>query len=486
MKVEMFNRRRFCAVSFILAAALSLGGACANSENAGAKATVESLKITGAPDTAVDLSEKSVQLGVEYSPEENVAPFAVRWYCDGQSVATVNESGIVTLLSAGKVVISASVIGKREISDKVTIEVKSEEQTVSSLRLTGRPENDTVSFPCEPFTLSYISAPENAEEFSAEWYSTSENVATIDEKGEVRVHGKGATEIGVRVRGKKSVSDSFVLYVGGAPRVREIAISGKPQKNTMRAGTSTFLSCEYLPQDCGWFKEEWHSSNVSVAQIGENGELAAIGEGKAIITLTAKGTSVSDSFELIVSKGLDPLCEDFEYAALENGAGDGNYRKIAKNYDGINVTLTEIAEEIPQGGSGKALKIFADRAAFAGVILIPRANVTAGETYRFSAKIKMLSRPASGDAFVFCNVKTGGITKCVFETKSLAEGENVLLTGEFTADISGEITLEIFVHNGKGEEMQVSFSIDDVALIVGSGTNGAAQENKEGYGNEIA
>ena len=255
MKVEMFNRQRFCAVSFILAAALSLGGACANTENAGAKATVESLKITGAPDTAVDLSEKSVQLGVEYSPEENVAPFAVRWYCDGQSVATVNESGIVTLLSAGKVVISASVIGKREISDKVTIEVKSEEQTVSSLRLTGRPENDTVSFPCEPFTLSYISEPENAEEFSAEWYSTSENVATIDEKGEVRVHGKGATEIGVRVRGKKSVSDSFVLYVGGAPRVREIAISGKPQKNTMRAGTSTFLSCEYLPQDCGWFKD---------------------------------------------------------------------------------------------------------------------------------------------------------------------------------------------------------------------------------------
>ena len=58
MKEKMFNRRRFCAVSFILAAVLSLGGACANNENAGALHPVESLKITGAPETAVDLSEK--------------------------------------------------------------------------------------------------------------------------------------------------------------------------------------------------------------------------------------------------------------------------------------------------------------------------------------------------------------------------------------------------------------------------------------------
>ena len=36
MKEKMFNRRRFCAVSFILAAVLSLGGACSNNENAGA------------------------------------------------------------------------------------------------------------------------------------------------------------------------------------------------------------------------------------------------------------------------------------------------------------------------------------------------------------------------------------------------------------------------------------------------------------------
>lgn len=463
MKEKMFNRRRFCAVSFILAAVLSLGGACANNENAGALHPVESLKITGAPETAVDLSEKSVQLGVEYSPEQNVEPFAVRWYCDGQSVATVSENGTVTLLSAGKIVISASVIGKREISDKVTIEVKNDETPVTSLKLTGRPENDTVSFPSEPFTLSYASKPENADEFSAEWYSTSDNVATIDEKGKVRVHGKGATEIGVRVKGKKSVSDSFVLYVGGAPRVCEIAISGKPQNNTMRAGTSTFLSCEYLPQDCGWFKEEWQSSDVSVAQIGENGELIAVNEGRATITLTAKGTSVSDSFELVVSKGLDPLCEDFEYAALENDAGSGNYRKIAKNYEGVNVSLTDNAEEIPQDGSGKALKVSAGRAAFAGVILIPRATVTAGKTYRFSAKIKMIDRPASGDAFVFCNVKTDGKTH-VFKTNSLAAGESVLLTGEFTAENGGEITLEIFAHNGKGEEMQISFCIDDVAL----------------------
>ena len=485
MKEKMFNRQRFCIVAFILAVVLSFGVGCASDGNNGATVPVESLKITGAPESAVDISEKFVQLGVEYSPKENIEPFAVRWYCDGQSVANIDEGGKVTLLSAGKVVISASVIGKREISDKITLEVKSEQNPVTGLSVKGRPENDTVAFPCEPFTLTYEFEPENADAFSVEWYSTSANVATINKKGEVRVNGKGATEIGVRVKGKKSLSDSFVLYVGGAPSVSEISISGKPQNNTMRAGTSTFLSCEFLPSDCGYFKEEWQSSNVSVAEIGENGELVAVSEGKTMITLTAKGKSVSDSFELSVTKGLDLLCEDFEYATIENGVGSGNYRKIEKNYSDVNVTITDNSEEIPQNGSGKALKVSAENMAFAGVRLTPKANVTVGETYRFSAKIKMISRPASGDAFVFCNVKTGGMAKSVFETATLSEGESVILVGEFTADISGEILLEIFAHNGKGEAIKVIFCIDDVTLVAGS-ASGQAQMKTGVNGYEIA
>lgn len=482
----MLNRRKLCIILFILAAVMSFGVACASDGNNGATVPVESLKITGAPESAVELSEKSLQLGVEYSPKENVEPFAVRWYCDGQSVATIDENGKVTLLSAGKVVISASVIGKREISDKVIIEVKSEENPVTALTLKDRPENDTVSFPCKPFTLTYSVEPENADAFSAEWYSTSANVATINENGEVRVNGKGATEIGIRVKGKKQVSDSFVLFVGGATEVSEVSISGKPQNNTMRAGTSTFLSCEYLPADCGWFEEEWNSSDVSVAKISENGELVAIKEGKATITLTAKGKSVSDSFELSVTKGLDLMHEDFECATIENGAGSGNYRRIEKNYNGVNVTITDDAEEIPQGGSGKALKVSADGEAFAGVVLVPKATITAGETYRFSVKVKMLSRPDTGNVFVFCNVKTGGVTKKVFDTRNLSDGESVLLEGEFTADISGEVTFEIFAHNGKGEAINVSFCIDDVMLDTDSGVNGQAIIKKEEDDYEVA
>lgn len=469
MKEKTFNRRIICIVSFILVAIMSLGVACTSDENKGATVPVESLTITGAPESAVELSEKFVQLGVEYSPKENVEPFAVRWYCDGQSVATIDENGKLTLLSAGKIVVSASVIGKREISDKVIVEVKNQENPVTSISVNGRPQNDTVSFPCEPIPLSYSAEPENADAFSVEWYSTSASVATIDENGVVRVKGNGATEIGVRVNGKKSVSDCFVLYVGGVTSVSEIRISGRPQNDAMRAGTSVFLSCEYQPLDCGWFKEEWQSSNETVAKIGENGRLVAVSEGKATITLTAKGKSVSDSFELSVTKGLDLMCEDFEYASLENGTGSGNYRKIAKNYDGVNVIVTDDADEIPQGGSGKALKISAEQKAYAGVILIPQAHVTEGETYSFSVRVKMLSRPATGNAFVFCNLKADGKDKCVFETATLAEGESVLLVGEFTADKSGEISFEIFAHSGiKDEAIDVSFCIDDVALVIKS------------------
>ncbi len=452
-------------VCFSLAAVAALAFTGCSSEAGTEIFSIETLKITGAPQS-VNLSEKSVRLGIEYAPEKNVEPFAVRWHCDGQSVATIDEQGVLSLFSAGKVIVSASVIGKREIADRVAIEIVSKEEKISGVSITGRPENDTVTYPCEAFTLSYSTEPEE-KEFAAEWYSASSKTATIDENGKVRVHGKGATEIGVRSKTDNKVKDSFVLYVGGAENVRQISIAGKPTDGAMRAGTSVLLSCKYEPGDCAWFKETWQSSDLSVAAVDENGKLTAVGEGETTITLTAEGKNLSDSFLLTVSKGLDALCEDFEYAFISGGSGYGNYRSIAKNYDGVRVSITEEQSEIPRGGYGKALKVSADSNAYAGVILLPREGVKAGTTYRFLAKIKVISVSCES-AYVFCNLKADGKTY-VFgggeqSGNPVPAGESIVLGGEFTALRDGAISLEIFIHNG-GETIAATFTIDDVNLI---------------------
>lgn len=463
----MKEKKSFKKISAIIAAifVLSAFGGCSADKTE--RTPVETLTITNAP-KEVDLSEKTVRLGVEYTPKENVVPFAVRWHCDGQSVATVDERGVLTLVSAGKIVVTASVIGKREVSDKVAIEVTGGQTEVSSITVTGRPENDTVAFPCEPFTLSYKTDPV-AEDLAVEWYSTSSATASIDENGLVRVRGKGATEIGVVSKTNKKVKDSFILYVGGAQSVRGVSIVGKPTNNTMRAGTSTALLCGYEPRDCGWFEEVWSSSEPEVATVDESGKLTAVAEGQTTITLGVKGKDVSDSFILTVGKGLDPLCEDFEYALIKDGFGYGNYRSIAKNYDDVILSLTEDKTEIPSGGSGKALKAEAASNAYAGAILTPRDGIKVGVKYRFSAKIKLLS-VSGGSAYVYCNVKMSGSKNPDSfayggdELKLVSDGESIVLTGEFTVE-NADVSFEIFVCDTKHSAVAVSFTIDDVIVV---------------------
>lgn len=457
-------------IALLCAMCMSVFAAC-NTVPAPELTDVTAIQITGKPtDNTVALSTGSVTLGIASTPAENVKPFSIKWTSNNQAVATVDRDGKLTLLSGGRTTVTAAVVGEETVSDSFTLNVTddSERNPVTSITITGRPAEDRVEVGSEPIQLNFTHAPADADAFVVEWSSDRSQVATVDAKGLVTVHGAGMANIAVTVKGLAGggVADSFVLQVGDSmielpDPVETVTITSKPDNNRLREGATWPLSYSYTPVDCANFDVVWASSDENVATVSKIGEIVAKKSGTAEISLTVKGTAIKDEFTLTVIEPLDPFIEDFESVTLAGSTGSGNYKVIRNNYDNVTCTITANADEIPTGGSGKALKVATAAVAYPGAVLQPNKLPTAGRTYTVTAQIRALTRRTN----VCLNVKPIDNTNTVANgSVILEEGASGVLTVQFNAEqVTENFNLEFFAINSG--EVPTEFTVDDVTIV---------------------
>lgn len=197
---------KILAISLLVICAFWCFPACGAKE----EVNVTKIEITGKPSAEISLSDDFISLGISAIGK---GEFSVHWHSNTQTVATVDETGKVTLHSAGRVTITANVIGQEEISDSVIIIVSDDKKPLETITITNIPEDYTITFTeGKTLQLGYSSLPVDAQSFAVEWYSSTSSVATIDKNGLVTLKGKGKTTIRVRVR-ETEIEDSFTLIV---------------------------------------------------------------------------------------------------------------------------------------------------------------------------------------------------------------------------------------------------------------------------------
>ena len=115
---------------------------------------------------------------------------SVTWASSNNSVATVDQNGVVTVLGLGDVSITASHLN---VSDSASIEV------VEIDTLEVFPENIEVSRIDESFSFSVLAKDERGRQIDhvggLQWESSNQLVATVDSTGKVTSHDLGETTI---------------------------------------------------------------------------------------------------------------------------------------------------------------------------------------------------------------------------------------------------------------------------------------------------
>ena len=256
----------------------------------------------------VNLTQETVNLSVDNKVSllayvENVSNYQISWTSSNKEIAVVNTIGIVTALSEGTTIITASYIHTdgKIYTDNCLINVSGGQ----NVKVTD------ITFPGEELVISKnsqtkiepIISPTDVMINSIKFNSNNSNIATINSDGVLNTYTKGNVMIEVVVNDK--YVDYLMVNVVDELSVNEYikiptAIIFDDDKLELTEGYVKNLAYRVSTVEANNKYLTWQSSNESIVSVS-NGVIKAIKEGQTIITV-GYGGQVFDNVIINVSK----------------------------------------------------------------------------------------------------------------------------------------------------------------------------------------
>lgn len=253
------------------------------------------LPVAFGTDDAPAVTPETAATGESAETDEKLAKAAskltVEWTSSDESVATVDETGMVVAVSAGEADITASVTDS-EMSAvcKVTVKVAAKDITVpDNLDVKLNDGNET--------TVEATVSPADATDVKVSYASTDEAVATVDKDGRVQVLQPGECDIVTTLTQEDKKVVEKKTHIKAYYEVEGITLD--KTEGILTAGNTVALNATVLPEEIAdETTVTWTSSDEKVATVDENGKVTAIAAGEA--TITANAGEKSATYKLTV------------------------------------------------------------------------------------------------------------------------------------------------------------------------------------------
>ena len=251
-------------------------------------ATVSVIGITLNQQSATILIGDTLRLIPTITPA-NATNQNITWTSSNITIATVNSNGVVTAISAGTAMITATTQdGNRTATCAVM---------VTTSAVTGVTLNQTTAslFAGETVTLVPTILPENATNKNVTWSSNNPAVATVSSSGIVTAVSVGTATITVTTQDGNRTATCVVTV--SPVSVTDVALN--QTSATIFAGDTLRLNATILPANATNRTVTWSSSNTAVATV-LNGRITAVAPGTATITVTTQDGNRTATCEITV------------------------------------------------------------------------------------------------------------------------------------------------------------------------------------------
>ena len=242
--------------------------------------------------TSIDLlcEKKDALHHDEFSLETVVKPVnatrhnnALRWRTSNEAVAMVDElTGLITCVTPGECLVTAYNI-YNSVSDSCHLVVSP--LLVANIELHGP---DSLYLRDEK-ELSYTVFPQNATDNRVKWESSDENIVVIDSKGNVKAVGVGTAMITLSALDASGVMIQSALTVNTIlmEKIEFPDINDDSIQLVLDSVMTYKIKAVVSPDNTIDKDLQWESSDESVASVDGEGNITAIGKGKAEITVSA-------------------------------------------------------------------------------------------------------------------------------------------------------------------------------------------------------
>ena len=270
---------------------------------------VESLQAAVLSSITVSPASASLQVGQtqQLTPQtfdQAGNPFSttVTWTSNNTAVATVDQAGLVSAVSAGTAKITAS--NGSIVSPASTITVTSPPPTPVLSSITVSPQSAYVQVgQTKKLTAQGFDQSGTKLDATFTWASNNTAVATVDQTGLVSAIATGTADITASSGSVKSPASAITVNTSSPPPATLSSITVSPQSATMQTGKTLQLKAETFDQGGNPFTATvtWASDNTAVATVDQTGLVSAVSAGTAKIT--ASNGSVSSSPATITVTG---------------------------------------------------------------------------------------------------------------------------------------------------------------------------------------
>ena len=277
-----FNTTNKMRKILLLSAVLILGlAACSSDET-----TISVTGVTLTQSTLTLTVGETETLTAIIAPTDATNP-NVTWRSNNTAVATVNAQGAVAAFSPGTAIITVTTVDGGKTTT-ATVTVNAAIVTVTSVTL----GNDVLKLPVGGTeTLTAIIAPANATNINVTWESDDEDVAKVDDDGNVTAVSEGTTTITVITEdGNFTATRDIVVYVP----VTSVQID----RQTLRLaiGDSETVSAFVFPRYAMNHNVTWEIADTGIATVdATTGEVTAVAVGATTITVTSECGGFTDT-----------------------------------------------------------------------------------------------------------------------------------------------------------------------------------------------
>ncbi len=293
---------------------------------------VWSVKITGMPDSLEVGKTATLKATIEPSGAKDKT---VSWSSSDEKIATVDQNGKVTAVSAGEAEITVTT-QDGGYTDTVTVVVTPSSKSVWSVEIEG---GDCEVQKDQSVKLVAKILPATAEDRKVVWSVSDTSIATIDQNGEITGKKFGVTKVEVRTNdGGKT--DTIEVKVVPAPGQAAYVTIGEGDQ-VLEKGTISKLT-ENVDPSAKKKDVKWYSEDESIATVDSRGNVTAVSPGSTRITVEVVDGGVTGSVEVRVYSmdDVSHVSEDTAEAEDDSASSevDANRAKaLAEN--GVSYTL---------------------------------------------------------------------------------------------------------------------------------------------------
>jgi uncharacterized protein YjdB/C1A family cysteine protease len=236
--------------------------------------------------TGLSLSKTATTLGASGTEQltaiiqpGNATNKNIAWSCGNNSIATVSSAGLITGVSAGTTVITATT-QEGGYTAHCTV-------TVTPVAVTGLDLNKAATLLSKSGTeqLTAIILPSSATDKGVAWSCGDSAIATVSDSGLVTGVSAGNVVITATTRDGGYTAKCTVTVV---PAVAVTGLSLSKTATTLALGGTEQLTATVLPTHAANKNIRWSCGNNSIATVS-NGLVTGVSAGIAVITATSDG-----------------------------------------------------------------------------------------------------------------------------------------------------------------------------------------------------